>query len=628
MITATVEDMTINYLPAAASPDDLAAFRTWVNGETTIGFDVEAGGSNPLDHWAPGWHSRLVGFGSLTEAWVLHADLADAIRYGLSRPVPYVAFNAGYDRTSVKRAYGMAPRSCLDASLGALMVFPPASPLDEDDDDEPADADDRHRLKPLSARTGSDALIHADAALHKLFAELEPRPKGSDKTNAVKEWEGRGYSTAPVDDERYWIYNGLDSIFGLRVLRWMFTQWPGKSRDFRALLVNESRLDTALSGIPWRGLRIDRPALRAVYDQAKEAEAALAPAFAQYDVTNPASAPQRDAALRALDVVDPVLSDAGLVSTDKQAGMPRLFDPDQPDKVREFAGLLREWRDHDALIKKTKEIDRLASASTDGRLHPGVNGLRARTSRMSIVRPAIQNLPKNDQRIRAAFVFEDGYVGVGADFGQVEFRVAAALSRDPELYAVIVGEEKIHNANARRIFGDEFTEAQYGQAKNGGFSVMYGAGPRRIAITFGDGTTLRQASEFLDQFRASYPGLANWIKKVQRHDEIVSLSGRRTAIDPNKRYANPNYHIQGVARDLLADALLWLLDHGWGDYLWLVIHDEIILQVPVAMAADAQAALEQAMRSVLRGIPITADAEILGDRWGKLPEPQLERTAA
>ena len=149
-------------------------------------------------------------------------------------------------------------------------------------------------------------------------------------------------------------------------------------------------------------------------------------------------------------------------------------------------------------------------------------------------------------------------------------------------------------------------------------NTLYGAGPKRLATTLGLAST-EEARSIIDGFFGAYPALESYIRATQRDTEIISLSGRRTAIDPDKAYASTNYHIQGTARDLFADALLRLRAAGWGDALWLVIHDEIIMQVPQDRADAARAALEHAMTCVFRDIPITARATVLGPRWGQLP---------
>lgn len=638
MITETRDGIEISFIDAG---EDLPAeFTTWLATRRILGFDVETGGTDPLDPWAPGFGVRMVGVSSERAAWVLHGDRVTDIADLLTSDRTFVAFNAAFDVLAVKRAYGVAPRAVLDAFLLALMVYPPAgSPEDiylditAGPDDEEAEgysavlaSDERHRLKPLSVMTGSRALADADEALKVRFAELEPRPRGSEECNAVREWMGRGYATCPVEDSVYWTYNGLDAVFGMKVLRWLLAQWEGAPSDIRRLLANESELGSVLEGITWRGLRVDREALTSVLFGAIAAQTEMKPRFEPFEVANPDSPPQVAAALQALGVVSPVISDAGQISTDKKRGLPRLREPDQPEAVRALAALLVEWRGHKALRMKTREVDRLSVRSVDGRVHPSVNALKARTGRMSIARPALQNLPKRDQRIRAVFLAEDGHVLVGADFSQIEYRVAAALSRDPAMTDVFRRGIDLHDNTAALLFGPEFTEDERGIAKNAGFGTLYGVGPKKFAAM--TGLTVEAARNVIDTFFASYPGLREYVEKTQNDTEIVSLAGRRTAIDPEKAYASTNYHVQGTARDLFADALLNLRAAGWGDALWLVIHDEIILQVREDQVEAAKAALVDAMTSTFRGIPITAEPKVFGRRWGQLPEQTAEESAA
>lgn len=624
MITHQIEDMTVHYLPADASAEDIAAYRAWLAGpRRAVGMDVETGGPDPVDAFNPEFVVRLSAFASETEAWVLHADLRDEVIAGVSLPVPYVIHNAPFDTKASRRHFGHAPRATLCTYLASLVVFPPASPVeawegDEDDADTPRQADERYALKPLSAQTGSTALRDADRELHEWFQTLKSCPKGGDDSDAVKAWEGWCYANAPVDDPRYWVYNGLDAIFCLRVLRWLTKQWRGGRADFHALLVNESRLDTMLTGITWRGLRVARTALGEVFTVSGAAQRALAPEFARFDVNNPASPPQLQAAFEALGAVNPILTDAGMISTDKKTGLPKLMEPEQPEQVRALATLLHDWRGHRALRIKTREIDAYLQKSGDGRLHPQVNALRARTTRMSISKPALQNLPKKDQRIKSAFLAEDGYVLVSADFSQVQYRVAGALSRDAAMMRAFHDGKDFHDFTAASLFGADFTGDQRSIAKTGGFAALFCAGPKRVALSLG--CSIEYATGMLNSFFDTYPDLRRYIDDVAREPEIVTLSGRRVAIDPDKTYANANKYIQNGERDLFGDALLWLLDNGWGDFLWLVIHDEIILQVPEERAADAAKALETAMNMTFRGVPITAEAEVLGTRWGALPD--------
>lgn len=616
-------------------------FRSFITGQSRIGLDIESGGLDPLAVMSRDWHCRLVGFGGKSSAWVLDGRRWEDIRWALDTGnragTAWVAHNAPFDALGCKRAYGVSPANVIDTLALALLIYPPDSAyaLDDEHADE-VPLDDRHQLKPLSILTGSRALIDAEADLHAVFAEmLGPCPPGSDQAAGVKRWIGQGFTEVPADRPEYWIYNGLDAMFGLRVLNFLVTQWGGAKSDILRLLAAESRLGQMLAGPTWRGLRIDRDAMRVIYHAARAARNEMQPAFLALSSTlsdeqgvceelNPGSPKQVSELLSGLGVVKPVMSDAGLISTDKKFGLPRLLEADQPEPVRELAGLLKTWRGHTALAQKVREIDRLLPRSGDGRVHPRINPLQAKTGRMSIAEPALQNLPKKDTRIRSLFLADPGYVLVGADFAQIEYRVAAALSRDQHMINVIKSGIDLHTSTAGSIFGDAFLAEEIespkwnelrGYAKNCGFLTLYGGGPGNLVATSGGAISQSRAEQILAKFHATYPDLKKWSNRINRYTELVSLSGRRTAVDPSRTYANTNYSVQGPARDLFADALLNLRAAGWGDYLWLVIHDEILLMVPAELADEACKALEAAMNTTFLGVPILAEAEIRGERW-------------
>jgi DNA polymerase-1 len=180
----------------------------------------------------------------------------------------------------------------------------------------------------------------------------------------------------------------------------------------------------------------------------------------------------------------------------------------------------------------------------------------------------------------------------------------------------------LHNFTATQIFGPDFTPEQRGQAKNTGFCSQYGGGANRV--TRMTGLSRRDAEKMIQKFFGTYPGLQRYIVKVSKKKLITLPSGRRAAVDPDRSYANLNYFVQGTARDIFTDALLRLDEAHWGEWLWLVIHDEIVLQVPVGQEQAACAALEAAMNTTFLGVPITAQAKILGPHWGHLPEPDPE----
>ena len=118
---------------------------------------------------------------------------------------------------------------------------------------------------------------------------------------------------------------------------------------------------------------------------------------------------------------------------------------------------------------------------------------------------------------------------------------------------------------ARRLFGDDFTDAQRGVAKGAGFGRLYGAGAATVAIKAG--VELAVAERALRAFDAEYPGIARFADHVGRLREIVTPLGRRLPLDRDRSYIGINYYIQSTVRDIFAQALFRLVAAGLMDHL-------------------------------------------------------------
>jgi len=87
----------------------------------------------------------------------------------------------------------------------------------------------------------------------------------------------------------------------------------------------------------------------------------------------------------------------------------------------------------------------------------------------------------------------------------------------------------------------------------------------------------------------------------------------------HRKYVEENVgalNVKLTGADLLRQMVRRLYDEGWGEYFYMAHHDEIILDVPVALIDDAKKALELCMTTEFRGVPIRASAEVIGARWG------------
>ena len=121
----------------------------------------------------------------------------------------------------------------------------------------------------------------------------------------------------------------------------------------------------------------------------------------------------------------------------------------------------------------------------------------------------------------------------------------------------------------------------------------------------------------IQRWRRTYPRVIAYGRRLAELAEVVTASGRRIPADPARPYANANYAVQSTARDLLLAAVYTLVTRYQVGGLWLFVHDEIIVQAPEHDAERVRGLLERAMTSTFRGLPIVADAKILGPAWGQ-----------
>ncbi|MGW3931099.1 DNA polymerase, partial [Streptomyces microflavus] len=263
----------------------------------------------------------------------------------------------------------------------------------------------------------------------------------------------------------------------------------------------------------------------------------------------------------------------------------------------------------------------LETVDADGRCHPFINPLQARTGRMSVTRPALQTLPSSDQMIRRCLLADEGHVMVSTDFAAVELRVLAALADVRRMKEAIRAEQDLHDFTASLVFGPEFTPAHRKLAKGIGFGKVYGGGAGTIQRQ--TGAPMAEVQQALAAYDRAYPEIrrasARWQREARATGMVtVSATGRRMPLDRDRAYAVVNYQCQSAARDLLGQALLNAESAGLLDAMRLPIHDEILASVPAGEAADYAREFEKAMTFDLFGVPIVSSAEVGGRSWGSL----------
>ena len=362
------------------------------------------------------------------------------------------------------------------------------------------------------------------------------------------------------------------------------------------------------------GLRVDGEHVDRLLVEHRGARARHSEAVQAFGIDNPGSNAQVAAVLEQLG--------AGLPRT--ATGRPSVAEAvllplrAAPGPVGELAAAVLDYRHHDTAIGTFLEPYHQLVTRGDGRARPTVYTLGADTGRMSCVRPNLQQVPR-EGGFRACITADPGHLLVSADFAGVELRVAAALSGDRNLRAILADPERdVHWEIARLAFGAGATKSDRYAVKRGVFGRIYGGGVGAIAA--GVGVSEAVAQTIIDALDTMLPELSEWSRLVRDsvksgRTQFQTYAGRVAHLPADFPHKAPNYCIQGTARELLIDALLRWADTPWGGAVLLPVHDELVVMVPEDQAHDATAALEAAMTSELFGVPIKAEASTPSYAW-------------
>jgi DNA polymerase-1 len=302
--------------------------------------------------------------------------------------------------------------------------------------------------------------------------------------------------------------------------------------------------------------------------------------------------------------------------------------------------LPRKILDYRSLAKlKGTYIDALPALvdPETGRIHTSFNQTVAATGRLSSSDPNLQNIPirtELGQRIRAAFVAESGWLLLSADYSQIELRVLAHMSGDPNLIEAFRQDEDIHARTAKQVFGEDsgLSEAeQRRRAKIINFSIVYG----KTAFTLGKefGVPTREAQAFIDNYFDKYAKVRELLDKIVREAQLTgkvkTLFGRHRYVpeigsrnhvtrEAAKRVA-VNAPIQGTAADLIKKAMVdltrELTGRGLQSRLLLQVHDELVLEVPEREVEHASRLVREVMEGCYPlAVPLRVEVEV-GPTW-------------
>jgi len=273
-----------------------------------------------------------------------------------------------------------------------------------------------------------------------------------------------------------------------------------------------------------------------------------------------------------------------------------------------------------------------------GRIHCSFDQTVAATGRLSSSRPNLQNIPIRTplgQEIRAAFVPAEGRVLLSADYSQIELRILAHLSKDPELVKAFQEGADIHVRTASQVFGvpeREVTPEQRARTKAINFGIIYGQSGFGLARTLG--IAQAEARAQIDAYFARYPGVRSFIAEAIRSAEELgyarTMAGRRRYL-PDLRSQNRtmrqaaermavNSVIQGTAADVIKRAMIELdadLARGVARSARMIlqVHDELVFEVaPAELEALRACVVERMQGAAQLSVPLVVHAGS-GPNW-------------
>ncbi len=315
------------------------------------------------------------------------------------------------------------------------------------------------------------------------------------------------------------------------------------------------------------------------------------------------------------------------------------------------------------LVLEHRTLNKLRSTYVDalpalvepetGRVHTDFNQAVTATGRLSSSNPNLQNIPirtEFSRRIRKAFLPQEGWLLISADYSQIELRILTHLCGEPLLVEAFNQGQDVHALTARLLLEREEVSAEERRlGKTINFGVIYGMGPQRFARETGVGQA--QAKEFLSRYRQRYPRVFTFLelqerlalcrgyvetilgrRRVFHFDpgglgrlrgreplEIDLEAARRAGMEGQQLRAAANAPIQGSSADIIKVAMVQLArqlrERGLPARLLLQVHDELVLE----SAPEAVETVRELTRTTMEGalrlrVPLVVETGV-GANW-------------
>ncbi len=470
------------------------------------------------------------------------------------------------------------------------------------------------------------------------------------KPKSFKETIGKLKNFSFVDIKEASIYCGYDVFLTRKISELLLNKVETNNKLSKVLFDIELPLEPVLSQMENSGIRIDIPYLNQLSDELKESLLEIEKKV--FDLAgknfNLASPKQLGEILFEELDLDKKKSrktktgwstDAAVLDklSDEHKIIPLLIEH------RTFSKLLSTYIDALPLLVNTKT----------GRVHTNFNQAATTTGRLSSSNPNLQNIPVRTEfskRIRKAFLPEEGFKLLSADYSQIELRILAHLAEEDILINAFNNNDDIHSLTAQLIFDKkEISSNERRVGKTINFGVIYGMGVKKFARS--TGVNINEAKEFLIKYKERYSKIFKFLELQERLAlsrgyvetifgrkrefkfdknglgrligtdpyEIDLKTARKAGMEAQSLRAAANAPIQGSSADIIKIAMIKLQEQinisGIPLKLLLQVHDELVLEVPKDIVDKSAELVKSTMEECVKlKVPLLVDVGI-GDNW-------------
>lgn len=302
-----------------------------------------------------------------------------------------------------------------------------------------------------------------------------------------------------------------------------------------------------------------------------------------------------------------------------------------PDRILAFRGVTK--------LKSTyvDALPKMINPKT-GRVHTTFSQSVAVTGRLSSVNPNLQNIPirsADGREVRKGFIPRgEEYVLLSADYSQVELRIMAAMSQDPNMMEAFVNHEDIHRATAARVFGvtpENVTSEQRSRAKTVNFGIIYGISAFGLSQRMNISRT--EAKDIIDAYFSQYSRVQAFMDEcvaaAQKKGYVETYFGRRRYLaDINSKNATVrgfaernaiNSPIQGTAADIIKLAMIEVAaamkKENLRSKMVLQVHDELVFDVHRDEVSVVREIVQEKMLTAVNiGVPMDVEVGV-GENW-------------